>query len=729
MEIEIVHNNKEEFTPTIGEMTLELLSRLSVKVDSEGLEVLKNETIDILSKCTNPNKRENQSVTNLVVGYVQSGKTMSFTTLSALAHDNGYRIIIYFAGTKNNLLSQTTKRLRADLVNGSANAKHYKLFENPTQNESQRIRNALSISTKPTILITVLKHHKYISELAAMFDDLQLKNTIAKSAVLIIDDEADQASLNGYAYKNSKSEEWEDDEYTTTYSSILKLRSSLENHSYVQYTATPQGPLLISIMDLLSPKNHKVLSPGKGYTGGKTFFCDEPGLVITIQPEQVYHSKHNDLTNCPDSLINALQLHVMGVAIIVHIMQKESFLSMMVHADREQDASQKFYEWIKNLIDAWASMLASGELDPGYQELKNSFHSNYAESIRLYKKHNEQYPSFEEIWDYVYDIILDTNIELVISRNKRHGENKEIDWSSSCSHILIGADMLNRGFTVEHLAVTYMPRYSVGKSTADTIQQRCRFFGYKKNYLWSCRVFLPYEAIIEYREYVEHEEEMRNWLIDNKNLEDVERLLLISNRLNATRKNILSKNTVTTKLSGWRKMNAFQAIQENTSFIEKYISQKEWKLFQDYKTVDRNHAYIKIPIQDVIDFLGEFKFQNMPDAARKQATLRYLKYLATKTENPLTHGYIIHMAYQGDARVRAFNVDTQRLVNLHSGRSTTSQSVYPGDAAIKFEDSLSIQIHKVKLKCDSLIWAGKEAYTLAIYYPEDFAINYVETEE
>ena len=36
MEIEIVHNNKEEFTPTIGEMTLELLSRLSVKVDSEG---------------------------------------------------------------------------------------------------------------------------------------------------------------------------------------------------------------------------------------------------------------------------------------------------------------------------------------------------------------------------------------------------------------------------------------------------------------------------------------------------------------------------------------------------------------------------------------------------------------------------------------------------------------------------------------------------------------------
>lgn len=51
--------------------------------------------------------------------------------------------LLYFAGTKNNLLSQTTKRLRTDLINGSVNAKHYKLFENPTKDDSQRIRNAL----------------------------------------------------------------------------------------------------------------------------------------------------------------------------------------------------------------------------------------------------------------------------------------------------------------------------------------------------------------------------------------------------------------------------------------------------------------------------------------------------------------------------------------------------------------------------------------------------------
>ncbi len=454
MEIEIINKNPDFFTPQIGEQTTDLLNRFAGKLDKDGIDTLRRETIEILSHCTNPNKDAVQSITNLVVGYVQSGKTMSFTTLSALAHDNGFRIIIYFAGTKNNLLAQTT--------------------------------------------------NKYISALADMFNSSHLKSALGNSGVLIIDDEADQASLNGYAYKNSKSEEWEDDEYTTTYSSILKLRSSLPNHSYIQYTATPQGPLLISIMDLLSPKYHTVLTPGKTYTGGKTFFCDEPGLIVTIPEDEVYHSKHRNLVDCPESLISALQLHLMGVAIVVTINRKEDFLSMMIHADREQDASEKFYGWVKDLLDTWYEHISHGEYDPGYIELKKTFLQTYNEAIRMYKEHYELYPDFATIWEKIPDIILDTNTELLISRNKKQGENKEIDWTGSCSHILVGADMLNRGFTVEHLAITYMPRYSVGKSTADTIQQRCRFFGYKQNYLWSCRVFLPLEAILEYKEYKEY---------------------------------------------------------------------------------------------------------------------------------------------------------------------------------------------------------------------------------
>ncbi len=726
MEIQVINSNSTaSFNPIVGERTSELLGRLSQKLDADEIEVLKKETSEILSYCSNPYLMETQSVTNLVVGYVQSGKTMSFTTLSAMAVDNGFRMIIYFAGTKNNLLDQTTKRLRKDLMGTSQNMQYYKLHENPKKKDIQRIDNELKIQrVKPVILVTVLKNAQHINELTDILSSQQLQNTLGKQGILIIDDEADQASLNGYAYKNSKAEEWEDDEYTATYSSILRLKSKLPNHSYIQYTATPQGPLLINIVDLLSPKHHTVLTPGKNYTGGKVFFKDEPGLIITIPDDEVYHSKHNNLTECPQSLIKALQLHLMSVAMVVRIQKKEPYLSMMVHADKEQDASEKFYNWVANLIQTWATMIEAMEQDLAYQEMYQSFKQTYPEAIKEYQSHNEEYPSFDEIWEELPDIVHDTNIALLISRNKP----KDIDWSCSPSHILVGAEMLNRGFTVDRLAITYMPRHSVGKSTADTIQQRCRFFGYKRNYLYSCRVFLPEDTILEYVDYVEHEEEMRQWLKDNKDITKVEQLLIISPHLNATRRNILSKNTVTTKLNGWRQMNTFQCIDENTHLVQQFVQNHTFTLFQDYNTVDRNHRYIKLPITEVVKFLSEYKCQNMPDSARKQATLRYLNYLSQNGTQPLQYAYIIQMAYDGDARERSFDPETQRVKNLHSGRSNSGSSTYPGDQQIRFEDSICIQIHYVKLKCESMQWCNLKAYTLAIYYPEDFAINYVNTE-
>lgn len=52
------------------------------------------------------------------------------------------------------------------------------------------------------------------------------------------------------------------------------------------------------------------------------------------------------------------------------------------------------------------------------------------------------------------------------------------------------------------------------------------------------------------------------------------------------------------------------------------------------------------------------------------------------------------------------------------GRSNDGGDSYPGDKGIRMEDSLCIQIHKVKLKHKSVKWRGKQLYTLGIYYPE-----------
>ena len=715
--IKIIQPTISNFPIVEGPRTRDLISRLT-KLDTDERDNLINETTEILSQCVNPVNTIG-STTGIAVGYVQSGKTMSFTTLSALAIDNGFRIIIYFAGIKGNLLEQTTKRLKKDLLTESDNSKFFKVYQSPKieGNVQLKIKNALGLNHKPAILITVMKRYTDIDPLIEILKTPELKNALGNNGVLIIDDEADQASLNTYARKNSKSEDWGEDEFSTTYSSILNLRSILSNHSYIQYTATPQGPILINIMDLLSPKFHVVLTPGKSYTGGKTFFEENTDLIHSIPDNEVYHHKHNQLTDCPQSLIEALQLFLMGVAITVKIQCKENFLSMMIHAASEQDASRKFHNWIKKLIDSWAERLNLPETDPSKVELVSEFKQNYIEAIRRI----ENPPSFDLVINEVLQAILDTNMELVIKGSR------EIDWSNASSHILVGAEMLNRGYTVEGLSVSYMPRYSLGKSNADTIQQRCRFFGYKKNYLESCRVFLPNESIIEYREYVEHEEIMRTMLKENT-LAQLEQLLVLSSAMNPTRNNILSSELIKQKMNGWRQLNALQHIQENYSFVSEFLNSQSFKNFKDYRTNDRNHRYVKLEIRKVIEFLKDFKIANTPDALRKSSTIQYLRYLADN--KGIKEAYVFEMSFgvaEGRNRSLIDDKGNLKINNIFSGPDPKGFEVYPGDKGIKFEDSLCIQIHKIRIKGDTLSvkWGGQVLYTLGIYYPENFAHSFV----
>lgn len=736
MEIKILPtvNDNHVFKPEMGKKMTDLITRFQSFLDEDEIDSLVTETYEILSHCTNPKLLKEQDVTHLTVGYVQSGKTMSFTALTALAADNGYRIIIYLAGTKNNLLSQTTKRLTKDLIAESQYNNLYKIFENPTLSKSSEIRNKLRLSTKPTILITVLKHHIHIGELSAIFKSTIIQQELGKQGVLIIDDEADQASLNGFSYVNTKkaaiSDEWDeetDNKESSTYSSILNLRTTIPNHSYVQYTATPQGPLLISIMDLLSPKSHTVLTPGKKYTGGKTFFRDFPDLVISIPDEEVYHYKNNPLVHVPNSLKEALQIYILSVTLNALYWNKVKFLSMMVHADRQKDVSRLFHSWVKDLIDKWTTILNLEDGDLGRIDLDREFKKIYEnEAIKFYSV-EDNLPNFSEIKPLIADAINDTQLYLIISDSDAE---KEVDWESASSHILIGADMLNRGFTVENLAITYMPRYTKGKSNADTIQQRCRFFGYKQKYLKSCRVYLPTDSITEYVDYVNHEEEMRNWLRNNDNLENVERQLILAEKLNATRKNILPFSIVQTKMKGWHAMNALSSIENNKVIVDDLLKKNEFILWNpQYGTADRNHKVASVPIDVAIEFLTKFKFGNYADTARKQATIRYLQYLSSEALNPISNVHFIQMAYESEFRERNFDTSTLKIDQLFTGRSTSGSQVYPGDRDIKTEDTICIQLHKIKLKCNQTNkLVNKIIYTIAIYYPQCFASGYISSE-
>src|SRR5690625_3506609 len=294
------------WAPVAGPETLDFLTTV---VPEAGRDDVRDAAVSILSKSVPPTGEAGQE-TGLVVGYVQSGKTMSFETVAALARDNAFQIVIVVAGTANPLLNQSTGRLRRDLrLDEPGRARRWIQFQNPSADDAtvQAIRDVLDDWRDPgtpeeykkTVLITVLKNYRRLQNLA----DLVQAVGAQAVPVLIIDDEADQASLNTEVAQGQES---------TTYRCLMALKQALPSHTYLQYTATPQAPLLVSIIDSLSPNFVQVLEPGEPYVGGREFFADDLTYVRVIPPQEV-PTNSNPLTEPPESLLDALRVFMVGV--------------------------------------------------------------------------------------------------------------------------------------------------------------------------------------------------------------------------------------------------------------------------------------------------------------------------------------------------------------------------------------------------------------------------------
>lgn len=709
-------------------------------LSNAAIATFREEASDVLAHCNPHYAVDKPETTHLAVGYVQSGKTMSFTGVTALAKDNGYRVIIYLAGTKNNLLDQTQKRLRKDLIGkNGANNDYYKIHPNPTTVDIDDIVGNLESIEKPIVLIPILKHYDHILRVRQIFNNSEVKELMANETVIIIDDEADQASLNSYGRRNSK---YEEDSKSRTYDAILKLRADLPGNTYIQYTATPQANILISMQDLLSPKSHTLLTPGEGYVGGKLFFGKGDNgdlyngeLIIEIPEKEVFHKKYNPLTEMPQSLRDALMMHTLAVAIVVKYLKVDgvNYLSMMVHPDNTIDWNKTFWQWIDTELKTWRRLM--GKPDDNYDKFQMLKRFEQLFPLALEHYEIDERPSFEEIKPLIAEVLKSKKVYLV---NTDAEAQTEIQWDDYKMHILVGAEMLNRGFTVEKLATTYMPRYTKGATNADTIQQRCRFFGYKMDYIKSCRVFLPGNSIANYLNYVKHEEELRSTLASCDSLEAAERKVLLSPSLRPTRANVLPIWVVNTRMSGMNALQAFSSkstIERNDDLVATFLKKHEndWTERKD-TTIYRTHRWLKLGIDEAIEFLSEFNFKNWPDAQRKADTIRYLRYLAgAPGGDKIDYIYFYQMAFGAPAIERNFDASERRLAsNTHifAGPSSKEDSTdYPGDDKIVgSNETLTFQLYHIRLKGAELDYP-KEAYTMAIYVPKELAATYTSNEQ
>lgn len=699
--------------PTVGVETLDLLNyfRKEKHLDEEGCATIQGEASNILSKCVSPNAVAD-SVTGLVVGYVQSGKTMSYTTVAALARDNGYRMLIVIAGTSVPLLGQGSGRLRDDLRLASRADHRWQHFQNPTGSDKKALENtladwddAVATGSEPqTVLITVMKNHAHLQNLIGLLGSLNLENV----PTLIIDDEADQASMNTRVRKGGES---------TTYQKLLSLRRNVPHNSFLQYTATPQAPLLINIIDVLSPSFVEVLTPGKNYTGGKHFFIDRPELVKAIDPSEI-PSDDNLLGEPPESLLEALFIFFLGVAVGLPSYASKN-RSMLIHPSRETTGHSKYFGWVQATVDTWRSISALNDTDPDKIELLNSFEAAYEEL----KITASTPPPFEELKGLLLRSLRQTQI---IEVNATPGQTPHIDWSKSYSHILVGGQAMDRGFTVEGLTVTYMPRVK-GVGNADTIQQRARFFGYKLGYLGFCRVYLESEVQEAFRSYVAHEEDMRERLLEytasGKPLKEWKRAFFLDPNLKPTRKSIQNLDYMQDEFSdSWydpkTPHDPEEALHHNQEVVSSFLASLS---FTDDKgdprrTEEQKHKVAEGVLLDTTyqELLVQITTMPPDDSQKFTGLLLQLKdYIDEHPDATCS----IYLMSGGSMRKRGVNIENE-ITQLFQGKN--EKTGYPGDREVR-GPGLTIQIHTLNIFDSTGNQVASSVPTVAVWVPANMA--------
>jgi len=646
---------------------------------------LSSDTADILRKCVDPTGTP-AVTTGLVTGYVQSGKTRSIESVLCVARDSGYRMAIVLTGTSNNLLTQSRGRLERDLgVEDGASELGWTTIHKPSIAHEDLLRDMLASWTdgrpvwnRRTPILFVLKNATNIAKLAELLSKLELSDVPA----LVVDDEADQASLDNNARRRVAP--------TATYAGIEKMRAALPWHSYLQYTATPQAPLLISISDALSPKFVHVLVPGEGYTGGRTFFgksrkidqirtIDQADLAATIADK------------VPRTLKKAFRTYLIGVAAGLSTGErpKPRNRSMFVHPSRNRVPHETYETWIKLLKEEWLSMLDLDETERERIDLLSEFKDAYTDLAST----TTDLPTFEDVAAILPESISQVHVKVVNGLN-----TEEIRWKMSYAWVIIGGQSIDRGFTIEGLTVSYVPR-PIGEGNADNFQQRARFFGYRQNYLSLCRVFMDDDSKGAFESYVEHEEFMRDELqvvqAKGTSLKEWKRIFLLDERLRPTRNSVLSNGYFRTKLTGWlypRYPHIEQAhVRHNNDVIDALVSDLD--LLEDVSYP--RHLSGAVPLAKLVESIWSMEFAADADSRRHAATILGLKRIVEN--DPAASASVLAMD-KLQTRDRLERENSRLVINPMQGRDPSGKSRYPGDEKLRTGDAVTVQIHNLRTK-------------------------------
>lgn len=663
-------------------------------IPETGATTILQNAAKVLRFCPNPATNEDKALTGIEIGKVQSGKTSSFISLTALAFDNGYSHVVVFGGTKKVLVSQNGERI-TQYFESCPDVIVLNTTDHKAQLNSETILQFVKYGKK--VIIVALKTAKQIGLIKnEVFSDPEL----AEKPTLIIDDEGDEASLNTLVYKGKKS---------STYRAIEGLKTALRRHCFVSVTATPQANLLISSVDILSPDFGVLVAPGKGYCGLDVFHTPKSKYIRVI-PE---HESSLLDEGVPASFYEALATFFVACGIFRYRgIQPGSKLSMLIHPSQLKADHEIALQKTKKIISSWDS-ISKNKKDIAYSSLKNRL-------LSVYNKYKTETipdaPAFELIEDYILEAISYNGLHKVNGDSIPNGIDKFYDFN-----IYVGGAMLGRGLTLKGLAITYIIRTAKGTSTADTVTQRARWFGYKAKYLDLCRVYAVNKIVGEFKDIREHEEDIwetiRDANLQGTNFKDISRVFLLSDALKPTRTNVAHVDSY--KFKPWNYQRLFQSNESYTAsnrtileqFRAKYKDREETHHFGG----DRAAPYVVISglclstIKEEIT--DKFLF---PHGSNFNGSVvsKLVNLLQKKGLDP-----IVDIIWMREGITSKHDIDSDgRIPNYFVGRRPDDYSkpaVYEGDQEqFKAKDRVQLQIHMIENR-----ETGFSSPVLALYLP------------
>lgn len=495
-----------------GLHTQEVLTVLEKDLGKQGTGVALHKASKIIELAVNPlDGPPAEPSDGLLYGLIQSGKTSILTVSAAMAADNGFDCILVFTTDNDLLYDQTLDRVKAALRCLTVLGK--KDWKDP-------VRFAKQLQSKP-FGIVCSKNGSMLKSLLEAFKKAKSK----KISVLIIDDEADQASLNTFASKKTG-------KVSTINQAITDFRGYFPVNTYLQVTATPQSLFLQRPGHPYRPSFTVLTEPGTGYVGGDEFFgAGSANLLRNVDIDEIDLLKASNQPapsgKLPLGLKKAILTFFAAAAARVITRPTENF-AFLCHVSM----GTKDHEYTRLLLDDF-----KGE---AINAFKNKSSAKYATMVKGIQeayddlsKTDKSLAPFSEVLAKIERYIPGSNIKLI---NAVSSDEIKLD---SVFNIFVGGNKLSRGVTIQNLLVSYYGR-NPKTPRADTVLQHARMYGYRHKDLGVTRLFLPPRLAAHFKSIHEMEKSLRELLKDRDTFEG----LFISGSWTATRNNVLDPNTI-----------------------------------------------------------------------------------------------------------------------------------------------------------------------------------------